>query len=139
MINSYHLYVVSVEQEIFNGTVKKIHISGTEGDIGIFPGHAPLLTTIKPGILKIFKKKHHDVEYMYLSGGIIEVQKNIVTVLADTVIRASDLDEKKAQEARRLAEEKIKHTRHGDVNYIKISAEITKAIAKLRLIELTKK
>lgn len=137
MIDSYHLHVVSVEREIFNGIVKKIQVSGIEGEMGIFPGHSPLITSIKPGILKLFKI-NHDEEYMYLSGGILEVQNNIVTILADTVIRAEELDEKKAQESKRIAEEKIKHMHHGDINYVKISIEIAKAITKLRLVELTK-
>lgn len=138
MTDSYHLHVVSVEREIFNGIVKKIQVSGIEGNMGIYPGHSPLITSIKPGILTIFNLTYH-VEYMYLSGGILEVQQNIVTILADTIIRAEELDEKKAQESKRISEEKIKHIRHGDINYIKIAAEISKAIAKLRLIELTKK
>lgn len=138
MTDSYHLHVVSVEREIFNGIVKKIQISGIDGDLGIFPGHSPLITLIKPGILKIFNTINHQ-EYMYLSGGILEVQYNIVTILADTIIRAEELDETKAQESKRLAEEQIQHMHHGDINYIKISAEISKAIAKLRLIELIKK
>lgn len=137
-MDSYNLHVVSVEREIFNGIVKKIQVSGIEGDMGIYPGHSPLITLIKPGILKIFNSINN-IEYMYLSGGILEVQHHTVTILADTVIRAEELDEKKAQESKLLAEEKIKHIRHGDVNYIKIAAEITKAIAKLRLIELIKK
>lgn len=140
MNSSYHLHVVSVEKEIFNGIVRKIQVSGIEGEMGIFPGHSPLITSIKPGILKIFKTSNY-IEYMYLSGGILEIQHDIVTILADTIIRAEELDEKKAQESKRLAEEKIKHMRHGDrnIHYIKIVAEMSKAIAKLRLIELAKK
>lgn len=138
ILNSYNLHVVSLEQEIFKNTVKKIQIMGTEGEMGILPGHSPLITSIKPGILKIFQKSNHE-EYIYLSGGIIEVQKNMVTILADTAIRAEELDEKKAQESKRLAEEKIKNLNHKDINYIKIASEISKSIAKLKLIELTRK
>lgn len=138
MQNSYHLHVVSVEKEIFNGIVKKIQISGIEGEMGIYPGHSPLITLIKPGTLSLLNVDNH-IEHMYLSGGIIEVQKNVVTILADTVIRATELDEQKAQESKRLAESKIKHLQYGDVNYIKIAAEISKAIAKLKVIKLSKK
>lgn len=137
MLNTYHLHVVSVEKEIFNGIVKKIQLSGIEGDLGIFPGHSPLITLIKPGILKI-SKINNSLEYMYLSGGILEVQSTVVTVLADTVIRAEDLDEQKVQQSKQLAEEKIKNFRRMDLNYVKISAEIAKSIAKLRLVELSK-
>lgn len=135
--NSYNLHVVSIEKEIFSGIVKKIQVLGIEGEMGIFPGHSPLITLIKPGILKILKICNYE-EYIYISGGILEIQQNIVTILADTAIRAEDLDEKKAQESKNLAEEKIKNIRRGDANYVKISAEISKSIAKLRLIELTK-
>lgn len=135
--SSYNLHVVSVEKEIFIGVVKKIQVLGIEGEMGIFPKHSPLITLIKPGILKILNIHNHE-EYIYLSGGILEVQKNLVTILADTAIRAEDLDEKRAQESKRLAEEKIKRIQHGDANYIKIASEISKAIAKLRLIELHK-
>lgn len=136
--NSYNLHVVSIEKEIFSGKVTKIQVLGIEGEMGIFPGHVPLITLIKPGILKIFNISNHE-EYIYLSGGILEVQQDIVTILADTAIRAEDLDEKKAQESKRLAEEKIKNIRHIDTDYIKTALEISKAVAKLRLIELTKK
>ncbi|URJ33275.1 F0F1 ATP synthase subunit epsilon [Candidatus Blochmannia vicinus] len=138
-VSSYHLTVVSVESQIFSGVVHKIQVAGIEGEMGIFSGHAPLLTSIKPGVLHIVKLCG-DEEYVYVSGGILEVQKNIVTILADTAIRAEELDEKKAEEAKYEAEKHIKNLRYnGDVDYIKISSEISKAIAKLRLIELTKK
>lgn len=137
--NAYNLNIVSLEKEIFSGPVKKIQVLGIEGEMGIFSGHTPLITLIKPGILKIFKIYNHNKEYIYLSGGILEVLYNTVTILADTAIRAEDLDEKKAQESKLLAEEKIKHMRYGDPDYIKISLKISKAIAKIRLIELTKK
>ncbi|HCC77210.1 MAG TPA: F0F1 ATP synthase subunit epsilon, partial [Shigella sp.] len=108
-----------------------------EGELGIFPGHAPLLTAIKPGMIRIVKQFGHE-EFIYLSGGIIEVQPGSVTVLADTAIRGQDLDEARALEAKRKAEEHIKSS-HGDVDYAQASAELAKAIAKLRVIELTKK
>lgn len=135
--NSYKLHVVSVEKEIFSEIVKKIQVLGIEGEMGVFPGHSPLITLIKPGILKISKIYDYE-EYIYISGGILEIQQNIVTILADTAIRAEDLDEKQAQESKNLAEEKIKNIHQGDANYAKISAEISKSISKLRLIELTK-
>lgn len=137
IVNSCQLNVVSVEKSIFSGIIKKIYVMGVEGELGIFPGHSPLLTLIKPGLLKIFQVYNN--EYLYLSGGILEVQPTVITILADVAIRAKDLDEKKVRDSKRLSEEKIKKMRHGDVDYIKISMEISKAIAQLRLIELTKK
>ncbi|WP_034918211.1 MULTISPECIES: F0F1 ATP synthase subunit epsilon [Erwinia] len=137
MATTYHLDVVSAEQQMFTGAVQKIQVSGSEGELGIFPGHAPLLTAIKPGMVRIVKEKGEE-EYIYLSGGLLEVQPGSVTVLADTAIRGADLDEARALEAKRKAEEHM-NSSHGDVDFVTASAELAKAIAKLRVIELTKK
>ena len=137
MAMTYHLDVVSAEQQMFSGLVQKIQVSGSEGELGIFPGHTPLLTAIKPGMVRIVKQ-HGEEEFIYLSGGVLDVQPGSVTVLADTAIRGTDLDEARALEAKRKAEEHI-HKAHGDVDYAQASAELAKAIAKLRVIELTKK
>ena len=128
MAMTYHLDVVSAEQQMFSGLVEKIQVTG---------GHAPLLTAIKPGMIRIVKQHGHE-EFIYLSGGILEVQPGNVTVLADTAIRGQDLDEARAMEAKRKAEEHISSS-HGDVDYAQASAELAKAIAQLRVIELTKK
>ncbi|QFH38114.1 F0F1 ATP synthase subunit epsilon [Enterobacter hormaechei] len=136
MAMTYHLDVVSAEQQMFSGLVEKIQVTGSEGELGIFPGHAPLLTAIKPGMIRIVKQFGHE-EFIYLSGGILEVQPGSVTVLADTAIRGQDLDEARALESKRKAEELS--SSHGDVDYAQASAELAKAIAKLRVIELTKK
>ncbi|MCS3432534.1 F0F1 ATP synthase subunit epsilon [Klebsiella sp. BIGb0407] len=137
MATTYHLDVVSAEQRLFSGAVEKIQVTGSEGELGIFPGHTPLLTAIKPGMIRIVKENGQE-EFIYLSGGVLEVQPNNVIVLADTAIRGQDLDEARALEAKRQAEENI-HGSHGDVDYAQASAELAKAIAKLRVIELTKK
>ncbi|CAK9886866.1 MAG: ATP synthase epsilon chain [Candidatus Erwinia impunctatus] len=136
MAMTYHLDVVSAEQQMFSGTVEKIQVSGSEGELGIHHGHAPLLTAIKPGMIRIVKEKG-DEEIIYLSGGILEVQPGTVSVLADTAIRGADLDEARALEAKRKAEEHM-NSSHGDVDFATASAELAKAIAKLRVIELTK-
>ncbi len=137
MATTYHLDVVSAEQRLFSGLVEKIQVTGSEGELGIFPGHTPLLTAIKPGMIRIVKENGQE-EFIYLSGGVLEVQPDNVIVLADTAIRGQDLDEARALEAKRQAEENI-HGSHGDVDYAQASAELAKAIAKLRVIELTKK
>lgn len=137
MATTYHLDVVSAEQQLFSGLVAKIQVTGIEGELGIFPGHTPLLTAIKPGMIRIVRDNGQE-EFIYLSGGVLEVQPNNVIVLADTAIRGQDLDEARALEAKRQAEEHI-HGSHGDVDYAQASAELAKAIAKLRVIELTKK
>ena len=121
MAMTYHLDVVSAEQQMFSGLVEKIQVTGSEGELGIYPGHAPLLTAIKPGMIRIVKQHGHE-EFIYLSGGI----------------RGQDLDEARAMEAKRKAEEHISSS-HGDVDYAQASAELAKAIAQLRVIELTKK
>jgi len=137
MATTYHLDVVSAEKQLFSGLVEKIQVTGSEGELGIFPGHTPLLTAIKPGMIRIVRENGQE-EFIYLSGGVLEVQPGNVIVLADTAIRGKDLDEARALEAKRQAEEHM-HGSHGDVDYAQASAELAKAIAKLRVIELTKK
>ncbi|MBT0727825.1 F0F1 ATP synthase subunit epsilon [Rosenbergiella australiborealis] len=137
MAKSYHLTVVSAEKEMFSGAVQHIQVSGSEGELGIFHGHTPLLTAIKPGLVRIVKQDNSE-EIIYLSGGILEVQPNDVNVMADTAIRGEDLDEAQALEAKRHAEESMSKN-NTDVDYALASAELAKAIAKLRVIELTKK
>ncbi len=113
---SFHLDVVSAEGKLFSGRVQ-------EGELGLRHGHAPLLTAIKPGLVRLIKQNGSE-EVLYISGGMLEVQPESVTVLADTAIRAKDLDEAKAQEAKRRAEERI-HSSHGDIDYAQASAELS--------------
>ena len=134
---TFHLDVVSAEGMLFSGRVESVQVSGAEGELGIRHGHAPLLSSIKPGLIRLIKL-HGAEEVMYISGGMLEVQPENVTVLADTVIRAADLDEAKAQAAKRAAEAKIQGNA-SDVDYATAIAELSKAVAQLRVIELTKK
>ncbi|MGL5290840.1 MAG: F0F1 ATP synthase subunit epsilon [Vibrionaceae bacterium] len=133
---TFHLDVVSAEKRLFNGRAEMIQITGSEGELGIYPGHTPLLTAIKPGMVRIIKQ-HGEEEIIYLSGGMLEVQPSTVTVLADTAIRGGDLDKAKAEEAKRHAQENI-FKGHGDMDFAQASSELAKAIAQLRVIELTK-
>lgn len=135
-LTSYQLEVVSAESHLFSGDVQRIRVTGGEGELGIYPGHTPLLTTIKPGMVGIVKT-NGDEEFIYLSGGILEVQPTMVTILADTAIRGEDLDEAKAQESVRQAQENINHL-SGDMTYAQASAELSKALAKIRVINLTR-
>ncbi len=137
MANTFHLDVVSAEKQLFAGLVQRINVSGSEGELGIYPGHTPLLTAIKPSMVHIVTGQGKE-EYIYLSGGLLEIQPDTVTVLADTAIRGGDLDEALALDAKREAEVHMKAS-HGDVDYAMASAELAKAIAKLRVIELTKR
>ncbi|MCK8842199.1 F0F1 ATP synthase subunit epsilon [Haemophilus influenzae] len=134
---TFNLTIVSAEQKIFEGEVKQIQATGVEGELGILPGHTPLLTAIKPGIVK-FTLKDGNEEVIYVSGGFLEVQPNIVAVLADIAIRGSELDADRIYEAKRKAEENI--VSHGsDADHDLLVAKLSKELAKLRAYELTEK
>jgi F-type H+-transporting ATPase subunit epsilon len=105
MANTIHVDVVSAEEQIFSGEAEFIVLPGEAGELGIYPRHTPLITRIKPGSVRIKVSNQQDEELIFVAGGILEVQPNVVTVLADTAIRGHDLDEAKAVEAQRLAEE----------------------------------
>lgn len=132
-----HLDVVSAEEKIFSGRVETLQVAGSEGELGIFPGHAPLLTRLKPGMVRIVKQ-HGAEDVLYLSGGLLEVQPGNVTLLADVAIRAKDLDEAQALEAKHRAEEHIANQSAKDFDFAQAATELAKAIAKLRVIEYTK-
>ena len=134
---TFHLDVVSAEKKIFSGLVETFQVSGSEGELGIYHGHAPLLTAIKPGMVRIVKQHGHE-EIIYVSGGFVEIQASTSTVLADTAIRGEDLDAAKAEEAKRKAEEHIQN-QHSDVDFAQAASDLIKAIAQLRVIELTKR
>src|SRR5216683_4891632 len=107
MAKTLHVDIVSAEQSIFSGEAEMVIAPGEAGELGILPEHAPLLTRIKPGTVRILQPGGTEEEVLYVSGGMMEVQPDSVTVLADTSVRAHDLDEAKALEAKRLAEEAI--------------------------------
>ena len=134
---TFNLTIVSAERKIFEGEVKQIQATGVEGELGILPGHTPLLTAIKPGIVK-FTLQDGNEEVIYVSGGFLEVQPNIVTVLADVAIRGSELDEDRIREAKRKAEENIV-SHASDVDHDLLVAKLSKELAKLRAYELTEK
>lgn len=135
-LQTFHLDIVSAEEKLFSGRVKTMQISGCEGQLGIRHGHAPLLTLIKPGRVA-FTLQDDNESIIYISGGILEVQPETVTVLADTAIRADDIDESKAREAVRQAEEMISNG-SGDVDYGAAIIELAKATAQLRVVEISK-
>ena len=130
--------VVNAEKTVFSGDAKFVALPGVEGELGVLPGHVPFITQIKPGFVRVTLPESDEVRRIFVAGGILEVQPGNVTVLADTAIRGQDLDEARAMEAKRKAEEHISSS-HGDVDYAQASAELAKAIAQLRVIELTKK
>ncbi|OAM51993.1 F0F1 ATP synthase subunit epsilon [Methylovorus sp. MM2] len=138
MATTIHIDVVSAEESIFSGEVEFIVAPALMGEVGIYPKHAPLLTTIKAGALRIKLADASEEQLIFVSGGILEVQPGIVTVLADTAIRGHDLDEAKALEAKQLAEEAMKNNT-SEVNYAKAQAELMEALAQLQAIEHLRK
>lgn len=131
------LDIVSAENNIFTGLVAHLQVTGSEGELGIMPGHAPLLTYIKPGMARIVKQDGSE-EVFYLSGGILEVQPFSVSVLADVVLRADEIDEKAAGEAKRRAESAMADA-GADFNYAAAAIELAQAVAQLRVVETIKK
>jgi F-type H+-transporting ATPase subunit epsilon len=125
--------VVSAEESIFSGLAELIIVPGETGELGIYPRHTPLLTRIKPGSVRLKLPNESAETLIYVSGGMLEVQPNVVTILADTAIRGGDLDEARAMEAKRAAEETMKN-RTGDVDYAAAQAELAEAIAQLAAI-----
>jgi F-type H+-transporting ATPase subunit epsilon len=134
----FHLSVVSIEKELFFGPVIKVNVSGSEGEIGILTGHAPLLSFIKPGMVHMTKLDGTE-ESIYLSGGILEIQPSFTIILADSAIRGIDLDKDHALQAKRNAEKQIRNQSYGDLTYTQASLELAKAIAKLKVIDLLEK
>lgn len=129
-----HVDVVSAEELIFSGETDFAVFPGEAGELGIYPRHTPLLTRIKPGTVRLKVPDSDAYELVYVSGGMLEVQPNLITMLADTAIRAHDLDEAKAIEAKRRAEEAMKN-RTSDVGYASAEAELAQAVAQLQAIK----
>ena len=133
MANTIHVDVVSVESQIYSGEAEFIVLPGIEGELGIYPLHAPLFTQIKPGALRIKVPDRAEEELLFVQGGFVEVQPHAVTVLADTAIRAKDLDEVKALEAKRTAEEAMQNKTSKE-EIAMAEAELASAMAQLEAI-----
>ncbi|MDQ5899132.1 MAG: F-type H+-transporting ATPase subunit epsilon [Pseudomonadota bacterium] len=129
--------IVSAEDAIFSGEATHLVATGLLGELGIYPGHTQLLTALKPGPVRIIKPDGED-EILYISGGILEVQPQLVSILADTAIRAADLDELAALEAKERAE-RILNDKQADIDYAKATAELAQAVAQLQAISKLKK
>ncbi|MDO9160334.1 MAG: F0F1 ATP synthase subunit epsilon [Burkholderiaceae bacterium] len=121
--------VVSAEESIFSGKAKFVALPGETGELGILPGHTPLITRIKPGAVRI-EVEDGSEEFVFVAGGILEVQPNHITVLSDTAIRGHDLDEAKAMDARRSAEEAIKNA-NSDLDLAKATSELAVMAAQI--------
>jgi len=129
--------IVSAEQEIFSGLVEMVIAAGSEGDVGISYGHAPLLTALQPGPIRVIKQGGEEDVY-YISGGYLEVQPYHVSVLADTALRADDMDEAAALEAKREAEHALTN-QSGDFDYSRAASQLAEATAQLRTIQALRK
>ncbi len=132
-----HCDIVSAEGEIFSGLVEMVIAHGSLGDLGIALGHAPLITELKPGPIRLIKQGGED-EVFYISGGYLEVQPNMVKVLADTVQRAADLDEASAQEAVKAAEKAL-NEKGADFDYGAAASRLAEAAAQLRTVQQIRK
>lgn len=133
-----HLNVVSAEKEIFSGRVQLLQVTASEGELGVHPGHASLLTALQPGMVR-FVEQHGQEHLLYVAGGILEIQPSVVTVLSDVAVRGEDLDEQAAEEAKRQAEERLANQSHADFDYAEAAVELARAIAQLRVIRSLRK
>lgn len=134
MAHTIHVDVVSAEELIFSGEAEFVALPGEAGELGIYPKHTPLITRIKPGAVRIKVPGKTEDEFVFVAGGLLEVQPGTVTVLADTAIRGHDLDEAKATEAKKLAEEALVN-RDSMIDYAQAQAELATAIAQLAAIQ----
>lgn len=138
MAMTVHVDVVSAEEQIFSGLAEFVVVPGEMGELGIYPRHTALMTRIKPGAVRIKRPDQEQEELVYVSGGMLEIQPDVVTVLADTAIRGADLDEARALEAKQAAEEAMKN-RSSDIDYAAAQAELAEALAQLRAIQQMRK
>jgi len=136
MSTTFHVDIVSAEREIFSGDAEMVFAPAEMGELGITPRHAPLLTRLKPGTVRVQAGGEESV--FYVSGGILEIQPHMVTVLSDTALRAKDLDEVTAQDAKRRAEEALAG-QSADLDVARAQAELLEAVARLKAIEQIRK
>jgi F-type H+-transporting ATPase subunit epsilon len=132
-MSTIHVDVVSAEQAIFSGEAHFVVLPGEVGELGIYPKHTPLITRIKPGAVRIQRADNNEEEFVFIAGGILEVQPDMVTVLADTAIRGRDLDEAKANAALAAAEEARTNAK-GDIDFAKATSEVAMLMAQLAAI-----
>ena len=133
MANTIHIDVVSAEESIFSGEAEFVVLPGEAGELGIYPRHTPLITRIKPGSVRIKLPGQAEEELVFVAGGVLEVQPSVITVLADTAIRGHDLDEAKALEAQKRAQEMMQN-RTSQLEYAKAVAELAEASAQIAAI-----
>jgi F-type H+-transporting ATPase subunit epsilon len=138
MAMTIHVDIVSAEEEIYSGTASVVYAPAEMGEVGIYPRHAPMLTQLSPGEVRVEVEGQDEELFFFISGGLLEVQPHVVTVLADTAIRAHDLDEASALEAQKQAEQAMQDTK-SDLDFAKAKAEMVQAAAQLRAIQKLRK
>lgn len=138
MAMTVHVDVVSAEEQIFSGLAEFVVLPGETGELGIMPGHTPLMTRIRPGAVRLKLPDQADEEMIFVAGGMLEVQPNLVTVLADTAIRGADLDEAKANEAKQRAEEALANAK-GELEIAKAQSELAIMAAQIAAIQKLRK
>src|SRR5690554_3749018 len=132
-VKTLRLEVVSAEDQLFSGDVQSIQVTGSEGEMGVLPGHISLLTALKPGMVRVVTEAGEE-ELFYVAGGVMEVQPDVVTVLADTAVRGGDLDEQAAEKAMQEARDAMTHS-VPDMSYAEAAAELARAVAQLRVMK----
>ena len=138
MAATLHVDVVSAEELIFSGEARFVALPGEMGELGIFPRHTPLITRIRPGAVRITRADSGEEEFVFVAGGILEIQPGTVTVLADTAIRGRDLDEAKAAEAKKMAEEAMKNAA-SDIDFAKAQSEFAAMAAQIAALRRFRK
>ncbi len=138
MAMTIHVDIVSAEGEIFSGSAEMVYAPAAMGEVGIAPRHTPMVSRLKPGEVRVDTGSGKQMQHFYVSGGILEVQPHMVTVLADTALRAADLDEAAAQQAKRRAEEAISN-KSAEFEYARAQSELAEAVAQLRAIQNVRK
>lgn len=134
-----HVHIVSAEEEIYSGTVCQVHAPAVMGEVGIYPRHTQLLTQLKPGEIRIIKE-NGETDFYFVSGGILEVQPHVVTVLADTALRAKDVDEEAAQQAKERAMQVLQEAGNNtEVDIARAEADYAEAMAQLRIAQHLKR
>ena len=137
MAMTIHVNIVSAEQEIYSGTVTQVFAPAEMGEVGIFPRHAPMLSTLKAGVVRLISQEGEEQSF-YVSGGILEIQPHIVTILSDTALRAADIDESAALQAKARAEAAIKD-KASDMDYAKAKSELIEAVAQIEALKNIRK
>ena len=137
MAMTMHVNIVSAENEIFSGTVTEVYAPASAGEVGVMPRHTQMLTTLKPGVVRIIDQ-HSEEHSIFVSGGILEVQPHVVTILSDTAVRATDIDESAALEAKAKAEAAMKD-KASDLDFAKAKTELMHAVAQIEALKKIRK